>query len=76
MSLDVCPAERTQVVNCNGAGDTLVGAVAWAHCSLGLPLAAALRIGVRAARMTVQCDYAVSPQLSADSVADLLARVK
>lgn len=35
-----------------------------------------LQVGVRAARRSVECDYAVNPDLSAADVRDIVARIR
>lgn len=47
------------IVNCTGAGDTLVGATVWA-LTRGTPLPTSIECGMRAARLSVMATEAVS----------------
>lgn len=55
--------ERVKVVNTTGAGDALLSAAAYA-LTLGRPLGEALRTGLEAAGLTLQCEGAVNEEIS------------
>jgi pseudouridine-5'-phosphate glycosidase/pseudouridine kinase len=50
------------IVNCTGAGDTLVGAAAWA-LARGRGVAESVECGMRAARLSVMAEPAISPAI-------------
>ena len=61
-----------QVVDSTGAGDSLLGATAWAHAVFGLPLYRAVVVGINAARMTLMSTSSVSSDITQDRMKPLL----
>ena len=57
--LPAAPVER--VVDCTGAGDTLVAGAVAAHCA-GWPMAECVRFGMRAAECTLQRRAVAAPR--------------
>ena len=55
-----------QVVDCTGAGDSMIGATAWAFQEANLPLEFSVIVGMAAARMTLMSEHAVSPNITSD----------
>lgn len=65
------PALQRDVVDLTGAGDALAGAVIFGLLN-GLPVSEAVRLGVSAAALTVQCPETVCPNLSLERLYDEL----
>ena len=64
----LAPEPIRDIVNCTGAGDTLVGATAWALTHGGQDLHTALKYGMKAAKLSVMANEAVSPDITQDAL--------
>ena len=64
--------DASAIANTSGAGDSYVGGTAFGLMT-GRPLAEAVRCGLAAARLTLQCDGAVAPELSPERLAACFA---
>jgi len=65
------PAVECEIVDLTGAGDALTGAVIFGLLN-DFPVDEAVRLGVSAAALTLQCRETVCPELSLDSLYDKL----
>ena len=65
------PACQCEIVDLTGAGDALTGAVVYGLVN-DIPLTEAVRLGVSAAALTIQCTESVCPDLSLDRLYDQL----
>lgn len=65
------PAVTTHVVDSTGAGDALTAGVIFGLIQ-DMPLDEAIRLGVTAASLTLQCEESVAPHLSPDLLYDSL----
>jgi pseudouridine-5'-phosphate glycosidase/sugar/nucleoside kinase (ribokinase family) len=64
------------VVNCTGAGDTLIGATAWANMVEGLDIEKSVIVGLLAARITLMSSLAVSENISAEKFVSLIEQLR
>jgi pseudouridine kinase len=65
------PALQRDIVDLTGAGDALIAAVIFAMLN-DIPISEAVRIGISAAALTIQCPETVCPDLSLDRLYDEL----
>jgi pseudouridine kinase len=65
------PALRRDIVDLTGAGDALAAAVIFALLN-DIPVSEAMRLGISAAALTIQCPETVCPDLSLDRLYDEL----
>ena len=66
------PAIRSRVVNQTGAGDAFTATTIFGYLN-DMPLDEAVRLGVTAASLTLQSEFAVLPGLSLDKLYDHLS---
>jgi pseudouridine-5'-phosphate glycosidase/sugar/nucleoside kinase (ribokinase family) len=64
------------VVNCTGAGDTLIGATAWSNIIEGLDIEKSVIVGLLAARITLMSPLAVSENISAEKFVSLIEQLR
>ena len=60
LDAQIVPPRKANMVNCTGAGDTLVGAAVWGICR-GLPMPSCLAVGSVAASLATEAETSVPP---------------